>query len=100
MDESTSSGTQGSSLSRLRSLVTEDPLSPNNRSPNACVRRLKLAAQMSDDGLQMMRMRLRRENASLKSMDVDRLIRDWLDDSPEPGFVEGLTVQNLARFTT
>lgn len=55
---------------------------------------------MSDDGLQMMRMRLRREDASLKSMDVDRLIKDWLGDSPDPGFVEGFTVPNLARFET
>ena len=100
MDESNSSSAQGSSLSRLRSLVTEDPLSPDNRSKNACVRRLKLAAQMSDDGLQMMRMRFRREDASLNSMGVDRLIKDWLSDSPEPGFVEGFTVQNPARFET
>ena len=100
MDESTSKGTQGSSLARLRSLVTEDPLSPDNRSEGACVRRLRLAAQMSDDGVQMMRMRFKRENSSLKSVDIDRRIKDWLDGSPEPGFVEGFTVRNLSRFVT
>lgn len=100
MDDVVPDKAKASRLSRLRSLVTEDPLSLKNRSKSACLRRLKLAAQMSDDGIQMMRMRLRREDPSLKPDEVDLLIKDWLARSPEPGLVEGFTVRNPARFAT
>ena len=87
-----------SAYERLSALVKPDPLSPINRSAGACVRRLMLAAQMSDDGIQMMRMKIARENPTLTPAEVEQRVAAWLADSPEPGFVEGWTIRNPSRF--
>lgn len=100
MDEMMLGDKQGDRFSTLRSLITQDPLAPDNRSSDACSRRLRLAAQMSDDGIQMMRMKIRRDDTSLSSVDINRMVGNWLAESPEPGFVEGFTVRNLGRFVT
>ncbi len=100
MDETKRADRQGRRFARLRSLITDDPLSPDKRSSDACARRLRLAVQMSDDGIQMVRMKIRREDSSLNSVDINRMVGDWLAESPEPGFVEGFTVRNLDRFAT
>ncbi|MFA5505959.1 MAG: hypothetical protein WC314_08350 [Vulcanimicrobiota bacterium] len=83
---------------RLKALEVEDPLSPRNQSSEACARRLRLAAQLSDDGILMKKMKLRREYPDSSDEELTALLRSWLHDSAPPGYVEGFTVLNPNRF--
>ena len=78
--------------------MVPDPLDPANQSADACARRLRLTAQLSDDGIAMVRERFRRENPDLTEPDLSRLISQWLASVPPTGFAEGWTVFNPSRF--
>ena len=88
----------GSLTDRLKNLQVDDPLAPANQSPEACARRLRLALQMSDDGVQLKRSQFRRENPHFTEAQLDACVRQWLQDTPPPGFVEGFFVSNPHRF--
>ena len=83
---------------RLRELQVDDPLHPTNQSPEACVRRLRLALRMSDDGVELKRSQFRRENPDLTEEQLDDCVRQWLHETPPPGYVEGFFVSNPHRF--
>ena len=63
---------------RLRKLVVADPLSPRDQSDQACAARLRIALQLSDDGVALMRMNLKRQNPEADQPSLDLLLREWL----------------------
>lgn len=69
-------------VQRLRNLVVPDPLSISDQSPEACARRLLMALQLSDDGLEMMRMNLRRRHPDASEEELGRLFLAWLHHRP------------------
>ena len=83
-------------ISRLRRLQVPDPLAQGNRSLEACGRRLQLALQMSDDGIQMWRAKVRRENVSLSAQEEEKLLKTWLSETRPSGFADGWLVANEA----
>lgn len=86
-------------ISRLKSLCVRDPLSPADQSDEASARRLLLALQMSDDGIRIMRAKIRRDKPNLSEAEVEECLRAWLHDVPEPGLAEGFRVRKAHRFT-
>jgi len=66
-------------VARLKGLVVPLRSLPE---PEATAARLRLALDLADAGIEMMRARLRRENPLASPEQVDALLREWLRRRP------------------
>ena len=82
---------------RLKQFLVPDSLIAGDQSAEACTRRLRLALQMSDDGLSLMEANLLRKEPDLTPEQLKAKLRAWLWS--RPGSDEGwLRVNPERRF--
>lgn len=80
-----------SAAQRLRKRLVPDPLAASDQSPTACARRLAVALQMSDEGVEIMRTRLEEGGVA----DPAARLREWLW---EEAYDENWLRPNPSRF--
>lgn len=83
----------------LRSLVRPASATSDRDAGDSCAARLRLAVQMVDAGIDMMRMKLRRDFPEESEQDRRRRLLDWLHRRPGAAFGDGEGVAAGDRFS-
>ncbi len=78
--------------------MVADPLVSENRSKAAQAARLRIALQLSDDGVEMKRCSLKRRYPNCSEDEIQGELKAWLGSSEPADYVEGWTVLNPSRF--